>query len=602
MALKYVQTNTLYQSGSGNIIGATSIVLTSFADIYGNVLTMADFGTKGYITCEPDTTNEESLTFTGVTANANGTYTLTGISTVLAKSPYTETSGAVRQHSGGTKVVVTDTVAFWNTFTNKNNDETVAGKYTFPNGANRPILDADTDTATAAGLVTLGQLSRQAISGASNASTTVKGIVQEATQAQYLAKTAVGSTGAELYVNPSIVSSTLLNDYKVDTGAANAYVITPAPAITAYTTGQIFSFKAVNANTTASTLNVNALGVKTIKKAGGATDLASGDIAAGMIVLVEYDGTNFVMLNPVANAPFLSSQLKFGGSGSDGALAIASGTTTVDLGSAAIVEKNYTSISITGTGKLAFSNPNANGSIIVLRSQGAVTLTSSTAPMIDASGAGASGTGLYLMGTVAGGSGGSGTTGGAGATGTGGVSLVPMGLSSKFLRLVPGAGGGAGAPGSNNGPGGGGVGGGALYIECAGAFNFTTASGISVAGTGGAPGTLNTGGGGGGGGGGTFLCLYNTLIANSGTVTKSGGTGGAGSPSATGGAGGNGTGGNANGAAGGSTSVNGGGGGGGGSSENGGANGTAGSAGAGNGAGGGGGASGSSYITANLWF
>lgn len=131
MSLSYVQTNTLYLSGSGVIVGATTISLTSFADIYGNVLTMASFGSKGYITLEPDTTNEEAATFTGVTANANGTYTLTGVESALAQSPYTESSGLVRQHSGGTKLVITDNVAFWNTFANKNNNETILGTWVF---------------------------------------------------------------------------------------------------------------------------------------------------------------------------------------------------------------------------------------------------------------------------------------------------------------------------------------------------------------------------------------------------------------------------------------------------------------------------------------
>lgn len=131
MAIRNVQSNTLYLSGSGVIVGATSINLSSFADIYGNVLTMTSFGTKGYITLEPDTTNEEAATFTGVTANSNGTYTLTGVSTMLAQYPYTETSGLVRAHAGGTKLVITDNVGFWSGFANKNNDETIIGTWTF---------------------------------------------------------------------------------------------------------------------------------------------------------------------------------------------------------------------------------------------------------------------------------------------------------------------------------------------------------------------------------------------------------------------------------------------------------------------------------------
>src|ERR1035437_3459937 len=57
----------------------------------------------------------------------------------------------------------------------------------------------------------------------------------------------------------------------------------------------------------------------------------------------------------------ISNYLKFGGTGADGALAISSGTTTIDCANAAKVIKNYSSISITGTGTLAFSNPNTNG-------------------------------------------------------------------------------------------------------------------------------------------------------------------------------------------------------------------------------------------------
>lgn len=128
---KYVQTNTLYLAGSGVIVGATSITLQTLTDIYGNVLAMSDFGTKGYGTLEPDTTNEEGFTFTGLTANANGTTTLSGVSTILAKSPYTETSGLIRLHAGGTKVVITDNVAFWDSFANKENDETIDGQWTF---------------------------------------------------------------------------------------------------------------------------------------------------------------------------------------------------------------------------------------------------------------------------------------------------------------------------------------------------------------------------------------------------------------------------------------------------------------------------------------
>jgi hypothetical protein len=34
MALKYVQTNTLYQAGAGSIVGAVTVVLKKHTDIY----------------------------------------------------------------------------------------------------------------------------------------------------------------------------------------------------------------------------------------------------------------------------------------------------------------------------------------------------------------------------------------------------------------------------------------------------------------------------------------------------------------------------------------------------------------------------------------
>ena len=178
MSKKYVQTNNFYLAGSGVVIGATSIVLTSFTDIYGNVLTMSDFGSLGHITLEPDSTNEESATFSGVTANANGTYTLTGVKTALAKYPYTETSGLVRSHSGGTKVVVSDTTTFWNTFGNKENANTWDDVQTF----SVPAVQATQPTASSQ-VANKAYVDGVAIAGAAKATDSVYGIAKLSTAA-----------------------------------------------------------------------------------------------------------------------------------------------------------------------------------------------------------------------------------------------------------------------------------------------------------------------------------------------------------------------------------------------------------------------------------
>lgn len=244
----------------------------------------------------------------------------------------------------------------------------------------------------------------------------------------------------------------------------------------------------------------------------------------------------------------LTAKGVFGGDGSDGALSISSGTTTINLGNAKVVTKNYTSISITGTGKLAFSNPHATGTFVILKSQGAVVLTSSTNPNIDLSNCGAPGGAAGSSGTTAvplldssthGGASGTGSGGGAGGTVYGSAAFYTLNAGQyrafgKFLCCGSGGGGGR-----TTGTGAGGSGGGSLVIECAGDLNCT--GNISVAGSNGtAPGGAA---GGGGGSGGTCLILYDTATATSGTVTDAGGTGGQGTDGNQAGGGGGGIGG-----------------------------------------------------------
>jgi hypothetical protein len=86
-------------------------------------------------------------------------------------------------------------------------------------------------------------------------------------------------------------------DYAPDTGAANAYAIALVPALTGYITGMPLWFKAAHANTGAATLAINALGPVAIKKSG-ASALVAGDIVAGQMVCLVYDGANFQMPAP----------------------------------------------------------------------------------------------------------------------------------------------------------------------------------------------------------------------------------------------------------------------------------------------------------------
>lgn len=294
--VKFVQAQTFQLAGAGVSAGDSSMTLTSFNQIDGTALTMSNFGIVGYGTVEPASgVYEEQISFTGITANADGTKTLTGIKTVITIFPYTETANFATGHAGGTAFVISNTAGYYNTFANKNDDASIIAKWIFLT-AQRPELTADTDSVVATELVTFGQLARTAISGGVNASTTVQGLVQLATQAQYDAKTLTGSTGAKLVATPDLNRATKYNDGVADTGSATAYAIAPSPAITAYAAYQQFTFIAANTNTTTTpTLAVSGLASpKTIKRANG-TALAVGDIQINGMYSVIYNGTDFLL-------------------------------------------------------------------------------------------------------------------------------------------------------------------------------------------------------------------------------------------------------------------------------------------------------------------
>jgi len=88
--------------------------------------------------------------------------------------------------------------------------------------------------------------------------------------------------------------------YAADAQANDSYVITLSPVPSSYTTGMMIVFKANTANTTGCTINVNGLGAKDITKRVS-TALSTGDILSQMLCWLVYDGTRFIILNPVVN-------------------------------------------------------------------------------------------------------------------------------------------------------------------------------------------------------------------------------------------------------------------------------------------------------------
>jgi hypothetical protein len=95
----------------------------------------------------------------------------------------------------------------------------------------------------------------------------------------------------------NIVSSQLITLYGgVDTGVANAYVLTFTANFTAYTDGIVLYWIPSTTNTTASTINVNGLGPIDIVNQNG-TALTSSQLVAGQVATIMYVSGQFLLIS-----------------------------------------------------------------------------------------------------------------------------------------------------------------------------------------------------------------------------------------------------------------------------------------------------------------
>jgi hypothetical protein len=100
---------------------------------------------------------------------------------------------------------------------------------------------------------------------------------------------------------PAINDTTTFSNL-ITVAGTNTLTGLATPALSGYAAGAQYSFLAQNNNTGAVTIDIDTLGVKSITKFG-TTALVANDITAGAMMLIEYDGTRFQLLNP-ANSVF----------------------------------------------------------------------------------------------------------------------------------------------------------------------------------------------------------------------------------------------------------------------------------------------------------
>lgn len=113
----------------------TTITLSSFLEpISETPYTMAIIGSDiVYATIAPKTSQSEFVSFTGITQNADGTATLTGVTRGLGRSyPYTSSSTYKLPHSGQSIFILSDAPEVFAKYAALANDEIITGSWTVP--------------------------------------------------------------------------------------------------------------------------------------------------------------------------------------------------------------------------------------------------------------------------------------------------------------------------------------------------------------------------------------------------------------------------------------------------------------------------------------
>lgn len=148
----------------------TTIILSAFTEpITGNPLTMTSLATDiGYATIDPQSsTRKEFVSFTGITQNADGSATLSGVSRGLGfQSPFTASSTLRKSHPGQSIFILSDSPQLFSEYARRRSNETITGQWTF---TTFPI----TPSTTPATVTTSGQV--ELATGGEAASSTLTG-------------------------------------------------------------------------------------------------------------------------------------------------------------------------------------------------------------------------------------------------------------------------------------------------------------------------------------------------------------------------------------------------------------------------------------------
>lgn len=198
---------------------------------------------------------------------------------------------------------------------------------------------------------------------------------------KFILKTSTGTLVGTYDNIPGIDDPAVFNNLISVTGT-NTLIGTSVPPYTAYAAGMTLSFIPTNTNTGAVTIDLDGLGAKNIY-VGSSSPLSGGELVAGRIAQVEYDGTRFQLaVATIADGSITSAKLANAQLTLPNALNFASAVTLASATSTAIGAAASNNIIITGSTTITSFDTIADGATRQVVFSGALTLTHNAASLI----------------------------------------------------------------------------------------------------------------------------------------------------------------------------------------------------------------------------
>lgn len=193
----------------------TSITLSSFKEPVSSIAyTMSYLNSDiAYGTLDPQTSYSEFISFTGITQNADGSATLSGVSRGLGRSyPYTASSTLRQAHSGQSIFILSNAPQLYNEYVTKRNNDTISGSDTITGQWYFSYPPVSTETATSSSqLATRKFVQDTAIQGAATSTFVNLGISQLAKRSNIETGFGTTSEGRPLVISSSFATSTPTN-------------------------------------------------------------------------------------------------------------------------------------------------------------------------------------------------------------------------------------------------------------------------------------------------------------------------------------------------------------------------------------------------------